>query len=323
MKKKSIQNSEISVIVQGPIFGNSMDITKLRYTLLSLKSIRKYLPGAEIILSTWFDSDISDLDYDYLVLNSDPGKIDVISDGNRIPYNINRQIVSTKNGILKSNRKYILKIRSDVVLKGDKIIKLFDIYTKRCENFKLLSKRVITSNVSAFNPNKNDRRVFNPSDWIYFGLRSDILKIWNIDLMNLDELDMKISEGLYDQKYNISGEQFLWLNLIKKEININLPYMRYITDELVKTSEISIVNNLVIYSNSELRIESKKYLNNSSFIKFKNYSVYYSHQEWKQLYKKYCDNNIILIPDYKLKIYYLKKKYLSLLKKILKKENFK
>ena len=60
-----IKSKDISVVVQGAI--NS------EVTPKCLESIRKYLPEAEIILSTWEGSDVVGLDYDKLVLNKDPG----------------------------------------------------------------------------------------------------------------------------------------------------------------------------------------------------------------------------------------------------------
>ena len=56
-----IKNEDISVVVQGAIHPE--------WTPLVLKSIRKSLPGARVILSTWEGTDISKLDYDVLVLN--------------------------------------------------------------------------------------------------------------------------------------------------------------------------------------------------------------------------------------------------------------
>ncbi|TXJ44182.1 hypothetical protein EPJ70_08075 [Brachyspira aalborgi] len=58
-----IDTKDISVVVQGAIDKG--------YTPLCLKSIRKYLPESEIILSTWEGSDVENLDYDVLVLNKD------------------------------------------------------------------------------------------------------------------------------------------------------------------------------------------------------------------------------------------------------------
>ena len=60
-----MDTKDISVIVQGAINKNE--------TIKCLQSIRQYLPGAEIILSTWEGSNITDLDYDNLILSKDPG----------------------------------------------------------------------------------------------------------------------------------------------------------------------------------------------------------------------------------------------------------
>ena len=48
-----ISSKELSVVVQGAV-------SPLE-TISCLKSIRKYLPDAQIILSTWKNSDISEL----------------------------------------------------------------------------------------------------------------------------------------------------------------------------------------------------------------------------------------------------------------------
>ena len=60
-----IDSKEISVIVQGAV--------DKKITPKTLKSVRKYLPNAEIILSTWEGTDISGLDYDIVLLSKDPG----------------------------------------------------------------------------------------------------------------------------------------------------------------------------------------------------------------------------------------------------------
>ena len=60
-----ITSRDISVVVQGPIH-------KTR-TKKCLQSIRKNLPAAEIILSTWQNSSVNGMDFDILVANEDPG----------------------------------------------------------------------------------------------------------------------------------------------------------------------------------------------------------------------------------------------------------
>ena len=65
MVVKMIETKDIAVVVQGAIDKEN--------TPKCLMSIRKFLPDAEIILSTWEDSDVAGLDYDNLLLNKDPG----------------------------------------------------------------------------------------------------------------------------------------------------------------------------------------------------------------------------------------------------------
>ena len=113
---RHIDSSEISVVVQGAISD--------KFTKRVLVSIRKYLPKSEIILSTWKGSDVSGLSYDILIENEDPGAIILFPQWKQY-HNLNRQIVSTQNGIAKASKKYILKIRTDIVLKNRGFLQYF------------------------------------------------------------------------------------------------------------------------------------------------------------------------------------------------------
>ena len=127
---------DMSVTLQG-----SVDQTD---TPKCINSIRKWLPGAEIILSTWEGSDISGLDYDILVLNKDPGAVLMKEHLPKKKYlNVDRQIVSTQNGLKKATRKYALKIRSDLVLTTDNFLKYFDEYQARGENYNLFERKIL------------------------------------------------------------------------------------------------------------------------------------------------------------------------------------
>ncbi|MFN3393310.1 MAG: WavE lipopolysaccharide synthesis family protein, partial [Candidatus Thermochlorobacter sp.] len=104
MKVGIVETSDISIVVQGPIVSNK-DFYPNGWTNEALRRMRIHFPGAEIILSTWKGSNVDGLDYDVVVFNDDPGSA---MSRNR-PYNVNRQIVSTKNGLAKASRKYALK----------------------------------------------------------------------------------------------------------------------------------------------------------------------------------------------------------------------
>lgn len=95
-----IDSQDISVVVQGAISKEE--------TPKCLKSIRKFLPNAEIVLSTWEGSDVSFLNglYDILLLNKDPGAGYYYKTETTVKYNnINRQLFSTQKGLKKSNKK--------------------------------------------------------------------------------------------------------------------------------------------------------------------------------------------------------------------------
>lgn len=62
---KASYSREISIVIQGKV-----DIEK---TLKCIESVREYLPGAEIILSTWKGENVKGLDYDQVIFSDDLG----------------------------------------------------------------------------------------------------------------------------------------------------------------------------------------------------------------------------------------------------------
>ncbi len=96
-----INNADISVVVQGPVQARDDRPMDEGITYRSLQSIRQYLPGAHIILSTWPDQNLQGLDYDELVICEDPGPniYRYLADGTPGKLNNNRQIVSSREGL--------------------------------------------------------------------------------------------------------------------------------------------------------------------------------------------------------------------------------
>lgn len=167
----NIDTKDISAVVQGAI---NKDITKF-----TLKSIRKYLPGAKIILSTWEGSDVSNLEYDDLLLNKDPGG----QDGARGKGmdNTNRQIVSTLNGLKKSKTKYTIKIRTDFILIGNNFLKFFGKFNKYSNDkqFKLFNNRILIPAIYKY--------PFWMLDFVFFGETEDLIKLYDIPLRSQEE----------------------------------------------------------------------------------------------------------------------------------------
>lgn len=305
-----IKSSEISVVVQGAI--------SQEFTPKVLKSIRKYLKNAEIILSTWEDSNVEGLDYDVLIENKDPGAEVLYPLWNQ-KHNLNRQIVSTQNGIKKTSRKYVLKIRTDISLTGATFLKYFGKFKTRCESLNILKERVLTCQYFTRRP---EVFPFHPGDWVYFGLKEDIENIWNIPLAPEPETTKwfyshelleqhKIPNSPYSFfRHRYCAEQYIWSNFLRKYANLKFEHMWDITAENIELTNISFANNLVILSDKEFGI---KFLKGSPG---KEEDIY-TFTTWLMLYKDYCDSTYKLPLKYKLLTDYKFCKYCDKFKKHL------
>ncbi len=301
-----MDKKDISVIVQGAV--NKKETPKC------LKSIRKYLPGAEIILSTWEETDVSGLDYDILVLNKDPGNTLIYEiNGRKVFNNINRQLLSTKEGLKKSTRKYSLKFRSDLILTGDKFLDYFDKFQDRSPNYNLFERKMLTSCLFArfdFDRNLSDTAIkvkmpFHPSDWWFFGLTDDVKKYF---------LDTPLVEEPYFTQYfareenrnkptpygragiKFASEQYYCYSCFAR--NFSDIYMEDAADyseELMDKSRECIINNFIILEFPQSGIYMNKYYYSKHESNLgEPYLTLYNFHRYELEYKKFCN------PDYQI-----------------------
>ena len=286
VKARNIDNADISVVVQG--FADDS-------TSYLINSIRKYLPKATIILSTWDYCDISKLEYDKLVINSDPGAVpcEIWSNFDR-GNNGNRQIVSTKSGLEKVETKYALKLRSDLVLLGNGFKDYFLLLSNRDKEYSIFKERILIGELFSrhnFVYCRNGKeydvpKPFHPSDWFAFGLTEDVKKLYgNGRLIPDEELQYdKLVNPEYVQKYDYkyswryTTEQHIFLEALKDKIAPN--YFRDWTDwnkENIELSNKYMLNNFVFLDFARSEILNRKYITSC----FANNSL--SHPE-KKLY---------------------------------------
>jgi hypothetical protein len=162
--------SDISVVVQGPLYEG--------LTREAVASVRRHLPGAEVIYSGWSGSDASSLQADQVVLSEDPGGRPHPHDP-RFLYNTNRQIVSTRAGLQAAARPYAVKLRSDHLLTSAQFLQYGDRFPKRGADYAVFEHRVIVSDIYTQNPQRGPY-LFHPSDWFHFGLTRDLLLLWDL-----------------------------------------------------------------------------------------------------------------------------------------------
>ena len=273
-----------------------------------LLNIRKIFPDSEIILSTWENSDVSFLSFDKVILSKDPGAtIYLLDDNNR--YNVNRQIVSTFNGLKLASKKYAIKTRTDVIFTHCNFIKYFSRFPRKSKNLDLLEHKVIVSNYTTVNPTRILPFTFHVCDWFYFGLTSDLMNIWDIELCSEDEArwfekypkPLNHPFEIHFSRYQ--AEQFIWYSFIKKNIDINFKDCCDMSDSNVALSENIIANNVIILSPNQLGIKSLKYPDIHLF--YAHFYQMYSHLEWVRLYHKYCGGLTFSVLDVDLFLYRL------------------
>lgn len=301
-----IDTKDISVVVQGAI--------DKEYTPLCLKSIRKYLPESEIILSTWEGSEVENLDYDILVLNKDPGGF--LMSPSEIN-NVKRQIISTINGINKSNRNYILKIRTDMCLCGNKFLHFFSKYNKFNYDYKFVEQRILVSSLPTRNP-IDWETPYCISDWITFGFKKDTVLLWDIKFpsyeeenwFNIHPKDIKILYSYDVLIARFNPEQHIIISFIKKFMKD--VYCNNMFDNNNKAIELNInilVNNFLVLSPKLYNFKFLKPLRNGDW-----YHIL-THNKWLKYYNKTFNEKRKLISidfeklSYIKHIYNAKKRY--------------
>lgn len=185
----NIAYSDISVVIQGAIDWSIDEKYLLPTTYCLTRRVRELMPEAEIILSTWRGQRTAGLLYDRIIESEDPGGQGAWP-GFTIN-NVNRQIRSTMAGLNATERKYSLKIRSDMIIDG---LKFLDEFCRAAPI--LVDKRaffknpIISNNISSRNTVPILRKfpdhplLFHPSDHVHFGNSSDLIKLWDIPFQN-------------------------------------------------------------------------------------------------------------------------------------------
>ena len=294
----NINSSNISVVVQGAIDKN--------ITPKCLKSIRKFLPEAEIILSTWENSDVEGLDYDFLVLNQDPKSLvyNFVCD---VKNNFNRQLVSTKNGIKNLNRPYCLKLRSDLIIRNNDFLNYFELFAARNNDYKIFEKKILCCAI--YSREKSCRVIgtgfptpFHPSDFWMFGLTDDLKNYFcNCPMQTQNEAanwSFKYPNRLpyTSMLWRFSPEQYFCVNWVKKYYpDLQFDDWSDWNPQNIELSKNILYNNFVFLGYEESGIYSKKHFGaeriKSSIQGLITYDLF------QKRYKEYCDNTYVVSPS--------------------------
>ncbi|PIP82768.1 MAG: hypothetical protein CO113_03415 [Elusimicrobia bacterium CG_4_9_14_3_um_filter_62_55] len=303
-RPEKIAPSDISIIVQGPICGATDGRAGPSVTGRALNSIRKHFPGAELILSTWEGSDVSGLNFEVLIMSKDPGA-GICNERYGLRHNVNRQIVSTTAGLKAASRKYAMKIRTDLLFTHSNCIDYLSRYNLRSNEYRLTKERILVVSTTSVNPRKSFQLPYHPCDWFYFGLKADLVDIFDIPLFIEPEFTHWFKTRKYpknhpnfDNTARYAQESYIWYSFCKKRLNIEFDHLCDTSHNNVEISEKTFANNLVVLTPSQLGIVSLKYEPN-----YANSWHMYTFTEWKRLYNKYCRGELPASFDYAKVLY--------------------
>lgn len=175
-------NSEESTFHKDSYIGFCNDLCILiqgEYTEITESVMRHFKAqdshGALFVLSTW-KANQSDVDFESLpanckvIFSDDPGgpPAKYFSGSRCAPLNIERQRVSTLNGIKESNQGYIAKIRSD------SLFSIWDLFVTLGSCEINLSEQIVCLRYGTINPVGPWPLPFHVGDWFYFGERKRV-----------------------------------------------------------------------------------------------------------------------------------------------------
>jgi len=287
-----VNDCDITFVIQGRV----VDLTKE-----TIASIRRLFPGSKIFLSTWKGQCLDGFFVDKIIENDDVGPTVIEYDKNDKPrvVNINRQIVSTINGLKLVDTKFAVKIRSDNYLTNRAMIKYFNTFDNyRDSEYSLFERRIITSNYFAKEYTRGLVIPFSISDFFQFGLTKDLINLWDISLFDDYIFNDEFSghsqhENLPFRQHHI--EQMLWVKFINKHRKIVLKN-KFGNPELNELFYKLMLNNTVIVDGKLLGLSVPKRLEQHDGFPYENFT----HLRWHYLYKKYFnmpinDSNKIVI----------------------------
>lgn len=274
LEQPVVDSQNVSVVVQGYVDA------KIKETNMVFESIREFLPGAEIILSTWKGCDVDKLDYDKLVLNEDPGGVECgrweNNDNPIVTNNVNRQIMSSKTGVDSAERDYTLKIRSDMVILGSDILNYFGCKEGRIKELTVFSERLLIGELFSRKKYYYEmggreycvKTPMHPSDWFVFGKTKDVREYYKhakeMTKKEAGDYDYKkpeiIKNSHYPFRWRFSPEQQISIGIVKDTFpNFAFNDLSDWNDEIMQWSEEFVFSNFLVLNFEQNRILSLKH----------------------------------------------------------------
>lgn len=265
-----IDYRKVTFVLQGPpAVSENINSTKT-----AISSIKQHYPGSQIIFSTWEGCDSEDeYDVDLLLINTDPGGLRVPC-GKRLN-NVNRQLVSSLNGLRKVKTQYAVKVRSDLIFTSSAFLNQYPHHKLyRDPSFGFSEQWLLSANITSKDPSLTGGIAFHPSDWLTFGLTSDLVRIFSAELISTrDHVGQQLAP-----------EQYIWISYCRNFIPVPEKVAGWNQEE-IELSNRTIANNIIIVNEEDCGIFCAT--PNYSLPLGKNGFLNIRHERWQELYNLY------------------------------------
>ena len=177
--------------------------------------------------------------------------------------NYNKMLLNNKEGCKLATRKYILRLRTDMIITNPDFLNTFEDYQERRDpEFTILKNRVLGASLFTIDARKWNIYLHHPSDWFNFGLREDVVDMWDLPLQDkIDKTPDPLFRSMLDTR--LIPETYIWYSfLIKKGFKQGAGKAKALGMLDKKPSKTSKLPHIVQYSNEEI-IRSHKLLFNN------------------------------------------------------------
>jgi hypothetical protein len=166
--------------------------------------------------------------------------------------NVNRMLVSTQGGLGRCERPWSIKLRSDTPIESCAFVDWIGRYQERVAELRLFDEFVLTSMIATRPGTTAHGYLFHPSDCIHIGRTDDVRRLWATPTID-EAAAVSWLVGKPRPKADRWGsprffnEQVLWLGaLAAAGYDVGYGQAGDVTPELIRTSDLSIVNNFVV-----------------------------------------------------------------------------
>ena len=247
---------KVGIILQGPIQYEDS------FTYETLKLYKNIYPNSEIILSVWNDEEKDEINR---IRNIGIVVLENVKPETGGFINLNYQIVSTKNAVLKAKElgcKYVLKSRTDIRIYETGVEKfLISLLKNFPANSSKQKQRIIGIDINTH------KYGIGISDIFQFGTTEEMEKMWNIDLI---KKVTTMEKYLKFEKDSTAVDRFYFefseCYLLKKYLFINGIELKPKLESYYKV----LKNNFIIIDSSMINMYWNKYLGDE-YKEWKNY----------------------------------------------------